>query len=110
MKDFDDYEYDLGLLDLQNKPKPMGTKFAQLAHELRHTPAMPADRSTALVIPDLGLSTKSWPPDWRFASRYMALIEQGTSPAIVLASRANDEPYLRSRGITRLIPLTDGNS
>jgi len=35
----------------------------------------------------------------------MKLIDRGISPAIVLESRSKDEDYLRSRGISDLIPL-----
>ena len=107
IKDFSDYEYGLGLLDLKNNPKPLGKKFAELAAELRRAPAEAIPRPTALVIPDLGLSSKPWPSDWRFASAYMKLLAQGMSPAIVLESRAKDEGYLRSRGITDLVALSE---
>ena len=104
IKSFDPYEYSLGLLDLQNRPKPLGLKFAQLAAEYKRSrPAIPA-RTTALVIPDRGLSTKAWPPDWRFATPYMNLINQGVSPAIVLESRSKDAEYLKARGIANLVP------
>jgi len=106
-KSFDYYEYGLGLIDQQNKPKPLGKKFAELAAELRRTPQPVAVRSTALVIPEFGLSKASWPPDWRFAAPYMKLIERGVVPAIVLQSRTHDSAYLKDRGITTLVELTD---
>lgn len=105
IKDLDDGERNLGLLDLQNRPKPIGKKFAELAAEFRRSHFTIADRKTALVIPDQGLSAKSWPPDWKYATQYMKLIKQGLKPAIVLESRSKDEDYLRARGITDLIPL-----
>ena len=104
-KSFDPYEYGLGLLDLQNKPKPLGKKFAELVAELKRTPAEIVARKTALVIPERGLSTKAWPPDWKFGKPYMEMINRGVTPAIVLESRAKDEAYLRARGITELVPL-----
>ncbi|MGC2619643.1 MAG: hypothetical protein WA414_11420 [Acidobacteriaceae bacterium] len=103
VKGFADLEYTLGLLDLQNHPKPLGRKFAALAEEFRRTHPAPAVRKTALVIPDLGLSTKPWPPDWRYATPYMKLLSRGVSPAIVLESRAKDAAYLRARGIEQLV-------
>lgn len=106
-KSFDQYEYELGLIDQQNRPKPLGTKFAKLAAELRRTPQPVAARSTGLVIPDFGLSKAAWPPDWRFAGPYMKLIERGIMPAIVLESRAQDAKYLKARGITQLVKLTE---
>ncbi|MGB9458558.1 MAG: hypothetical protein WCB12_21090 [Bryobacteraceae bacterium] len=106
IKGFDRGEYQLGLLDLENKPKPLGRKFAALASELRRSPPEIVPRKTALVIPDRGLSTKPWPPDWRYAKPYMDLISRGETPAIVLESRAGDQDYLKARGITNLIPCS----
>jgi hypothetical protein len=37
----------------------------------------------------------------------MKLIERGILPAIVLESRAQDASYLKKRGITQLVKLTD---
>lgn len=104
-KSFNRYEYELGLIDQQNKPKPLGKKFAELAAELRRSPQPIAPRTTALVIPEFGLSKESWPPDWKFATPYMKLVDRGIIPAIVLQSRSKDEAYLTQRGITELIPL-----
>jgi hypothetical protein len=58
-----------------------------------------------MVIPDHALSRKTWPPDWTYGKPYMDLVSQGKRPAIVLESRANDEEYLKARGVTELIPL-----
>jgi hypothetical protein len=82
-KCFDSYEYGLGLLDLQNRPKPMGRKFAELASEFRGSHPEVTPRRTALVISDRGLSTMPWPPDWRYATPYMNLVSRGVTPAIV---------------------------
>ena len=106
IKDFSDYEYGLGLLDLNNRPKPMGLKLASLISEFQRTPPQPAPRTSALVIPDRGLSAEPWPPDWTYATPYMQLIAKGKLPAIVLESRAHDTAYLQARGITELIPLS----
>jgi hypothetical protein len=103
---FGSYEYTLGLLDLSNRPKPQGKEFATLAHELRTGRPAPTTSRIALVIPDRGLSQKPWPSDWRYASAWMNLMTVGKDPAIVLESRAKDQNYLRLRGITSLIPLT----
>jgi hypothetical protein len=105
IKGFASLEYGLGLLDLQNKPKPLGRKFAALASELRRSPREITPQKTALVIPDRGLSTKAWPADWTYAKAYMTLVSRGETPAIVVESRAKDQDYLRERGITDLISL-----
>lgn len=105
IKGFNSLEYTLGLLDLQNRPKPLGREFAKLAKELRSRPPEIPPRTVALVIRDYGLSTKPWPPDWRYATPYMNLVAEGKRPAIVLESRAKDEEYLKARGIRELVPL-----
>lgn len=58
-----------------------------------------------MVIPDKGLTPK--PNDWAYATPFMNLLQRGKKPCIVLESRAKDEDYLRSRGITELIPVKD---
>jgi len=105
VKGFNPLEYTLGLLDLDNKPKPMGSKFATLARELRRNPPPAAPRRLALVIPDNGLSQKNWPPDWTYGRAFMNLVARGNTPAIVLESRAQDKEHLRARGIEELIRL-----
>ena len=105
IKGFDSLEYTLGVLDQQNRPKPIGKKLAALATELRESSPVPIDRTTALVIPESGLSTKGWPPDWRFAEPFMKLIADGKRPVIVLQSRAGDQQYLKARGISELAQL-----
>jgi hypothetical protein len=110
IKGFNSLEYDLGLLDLRNNPKPVGRKFAALAEEFRPTPAGIAPRPLALVIPDHALAHKTWPPDWTYAKPYMTLVAQGKSPVIVLESRAHDEAYLKARGVKELVPLASVKS
>jgi len=105
IKGFDSLEYTLGLLEVHNRPKPLGRRLAALAEELRRAPPVVAPRSVALVIPDHGLSRKTSPADWTYAKPYMDLVGQGKHPAIVLKSRAGDAGYLKARGITELVPL-----
>jgi hypothetical protein len=106
VKDFDSGEMNMGLLDLENRPKPIGKKVAELVAEFRKSPPAIASRKTALVIPDQGLSTKPWPADWKYAMPYMNLVKRGLAPAIVLESRSKDEEYLKARGISDLVALS----
>ncbi|MDR3734736.1 MAG: cellulase family glycosylhydrolase [Acidobacteriaceae bacterium] len=107
IKSFSSLEYTLGLIGLNNKPKPLGKKLAALASEFRHSRISANNRGTALVIPDVGLNQASHPPDWTYGDRFMKLVVDGKTPCIVCESRAKDEDYLRSRGIRNLIPLRD---
>jgi endo-1,4-beta-mannosidase len=103
MKGFLSLEYTLGVLDQQNRVKPLGTTLSTLADEWRKNPPAVISRSVALVIPDKGLSKKGDVADWSIAKQYMDLVSGGVRPAIVLESRAGDKAYLKSRGIEELI-------
>jgi hypothetical protein len=58
MKGFLSLEYTLGVLDQQNRVKPLGRTLSSLADEWRKNPPAVISRSVALVIPDKGLSKK----------------------------------------------------
>ena len=103
---FNKLEYTLGLLDQQNRPKPLGKTLARLATELRRNVKV-APRETALSVPRHGLSPDPAKPDWTYANAFMKLRAAGIRPAIVLDDRAQGEEYLRSRGITKIIKLAD---
>lgn len=103
IKAFNELEYHTGLLDHQNKLRDRGRKYAELIAEFRRSKPEAIARKTALVIADRGLSTSPDGPDWKYATPYMKLIQQGLRPAIVLESRAKDESYLKARGITELV-------
>jgi hypothetical protein len=103
MKGFLSLEYTLGVLDQQNRVKPLGTTLSTLAEQWRKNPPAVISRSVALVIPDKGLSKKGDAADWSIAKQYMDLVSRGRRPAIVLESRAGDKAYLKSRGIEELI-------
>lgn len=98
-------EYDLGLLDRHNRPKPVARRVATLIQELRRTPPTQPARAVALVLPDDLFAQAPAMPDWRFGARFMELIADGLCPAIVLASRRNDQAHLAARNITTLIDL-----
>jgi endo-1,4-beta-mannosidase len=107
IKSFASLEYTLGLIGLDNKPKPLGRKLAALASEFRHNRISANNRDTALVIPDAGLAHTPHQRDWTYGDRFMKLVAEGKNPCIVCESRTKDEDYLRSRGIRNLIPLRD---
>lgn len=94
---FVEYEYDLGLLTVDNAIKPTGARLRDLIKELRDTPVRPAARPVALVLPDsrhLGLQV---------ADRFFALVDEGVRPALVTSDRADDAAHLSARGITELV-------
>lgn len=108
IKGFDSLEYTLGVLDQKNRVKPIGRTLAKLASEMRNGGVTSEPRPVALAIPDSQLPRDAKSTDnysWVVGRQFMDMIEQGTRPAIVLESRAQDEPYLRMRGIKDLVKL-----
>jgi hypothetical protein len=103
MKGFLSLEYALGVLDQQNRVKPLGRTLSKLAEEWRKNPPAVIPRPVALVIPDKGLSKSSDVADWSIAKQYMDLVSRGTRPAIVLESRSGDKAYLKDREIEELV-------
>jgi len=105
----DPLEYGMGLLDTHNNIKPVGARIASLITQFRTNPVQRVMKHTALVLPDGLISSKDTPqdpyPGWHFARRYMALVKDGVTPAIVLQSRAADKSALAARGITELITM-----
>ena len=104
IKSFQSLEYKLGLIDVNNHVKPFGRAIASLAKELRSQTYSSLQRKLALVIPDSGLGQD---PDWTYATAFMNLVEKRQKPCIVIESRSKDEDYLRARGLTELIPVSD---
>lgn len=105
LKGFIPGEYTLGVLDHQNRVKPVGKRIAQLIEALHDQPVEPVKRPVALVLPD---DLFDGPADayWRFVDAFMALLRDGVRPAIVLQSRSTDQPYLEERAITELKTLS----
>lgn len=105
LKGFARLEYDLGLLDYENRVKPAARTVSKLIREFRANPPAILPRPAALVISDDLLSAKPYPPDWTVAKAYMDLIARGVRPAIVLERRLDDAAYLEARGIRELVRI-----
>ena len=102
---FDSLEYSLGLIGRDNKPKPLGKRLSSLAGELRGRIYSKVDRQVALVVPDVGFGTNPAQPEWKYGDAFMKLVEAGKRPSIVVESKADDQAYLRARGITEFVRL-----
>ncbi|QGH70669.1 cellulase family glycosylhydrolase [Pseudactinotalea sp. HY158] len=116
LADFPALEYDLGLIDSQNRVKPVGRAFAAAAATARKQAAVPAPRSTAVVldVPDLepgaGYSANGrevCAPGGEFFEAWMRLAIAGGRPTAVLASRVDDAAHLAQRGITEVVHPAD---
>jgi hypothetical protein len=93
---FNKLEYDLGLYTNERRLKPLGQTFRRLVAEYRAKPPRAERRASALVIADDTGGDDALP-------LFVAALNRGLRPAIVLRSRAADRQYLAHRGISRLI-------
>ncbi|MFF7788309.1 cellulase family glycosylhydrolase [Streptomyces sp. NPDC007991] len=103
LADYPELEYTLGLFDERGRAKPIANALAETVAEVRagHHPARP--RETALVL-DCTPSTRSVSgPGGAYFDAWMALRTEGTRPAVVLASRADDTAHLTARGIKEVV-------
>lgn len=109
LKGFLSLEYTLGVLDLKNRAKPIGRTLSKLAEEMRHLPPPIIARPTAIVIPDHVYDIQEEKRDFEILRHFTSLVKEGHRPAIVLASRVEDEKYLRTRGIRNLVELKNSS-
>ncbi|WP_116951788.1 glycoside hydrolase 5 family protein [Jiangella endophytica] len=77
---FDELEYDLGLLDVDNRPKDCGRRFAETVADLRSTHVPPRESEHAIALPAAGLA------DLRFARAWSEAWADDRPPRIVPAS------------------------
>lgn len=104
--DFPELEHTLGLFDSDGAVKPIGTRFAELAAELRDAPRA-AVRRTAVVVPadadDVPLSRGELAPGGGVFEAWSALAVRGERPTLVTSRLAQDPLALAARGITSTV-------
>ncbi|HEY5586394.1 MAG TPA: cellulase family glycosylhydrolase [Ruminiclostridium sp.] len=106
--EFNPLEYEMGLLDINNKVKPVGKRISELIREFKQNPPEVIERTIGLVLPEDLIGDKDRVqiskafPGWNFAKPYFDLVAEGVRPSIVLESRAEDVEYLKLRGIKEL--------
>lgn len=101
MAGFPELEYELSILDENNNPKEIALEFKKCIQEYKENPREVLHRTTAIVVDEKEYDKDPWPAFHKF----MELVKQGTEPAIVWKEKAQDEAYLRARGIDTLVPL-----
>ncbi|MFD7311872.1 glycosyl hydrolase [Promicromonospora sp. NPDC059942] len=114
LADYKDLEYSLGLLDTENRVKPLGRRFAEVIAEARAAGSRPASsgRPVAVVVDvdadDLPLSRPSLGPGGAVFERWHALREEGVEVAVVTSAAAADPAALEVRGIRELVRVDAG--
>ena len=98
---FNELEYTLGLIDIDNNPKPAGLIFKKYIEEYKAKEIKPYKPTKALVVKETGFG---YAKDARTnADRYAACVEKGIYPAFVLPEKVNDTQYLKMRGIEEIL-------
>ena len=100
---FEDLEFELGLLDSDNKPTPAGLVFKRIVEDYKKNGAQVPEHKAAFVLKATD-SNGAITPDviWENGKIYAEFVEKGIYPAIVLPEKATDAEYLKSRGIEKV--------
>lgn len=109
--DFPGLEYSLGLLGNDQRVKPVGETFAQAMRQSRAALSVPAQRTTALLLDvgeeKLAAERSVCAPGGAFFDAWMSLAMDGVRPTVLLASQAEDQNFLRARGIDDVVVPAD---
>jgi len=104
LADYKDLEYSLGLLDTENRVKPLGRRFAELIAESRLHPPQP--RTVGVVVDvdadDRPLSRAALGPGGAVFERWHELRERGAAVTVVTSTTAGSPAALAARGIREL--------
>ena len=101
---FDEIEYELGLLDINNKPTKSGELFKSLVKKYRENGFTAPKRESSIIMPRTdqnGAVTSEL--IWQTGHRYAECVRAGIYPQIILPENADDAEYLSSRGIKNII-------
>lgn len=103
-KAYHDIEYNLGLFDPDNKLTRAGELFKKTVEKYSSSFDNPPARKTAIVMERYDEAGKiNADFIWSYGKKYAELVDRGIYPAFVLAERAGDTEYLKSRGIEEII-------
>lgn len=105
--DFKDLEYSLGLLDVDNRVKPLGRRYAEVVADARRSAPAPTPRTSAVVVDvdeaDLPLRRTDLAPGGRVFEHWHRLRAAGEAVTVVTSRTAADPAALAARGVTRVV-------
>lgn len=100
-KDFDPAECHFGLLDRDNKPKPLALYVKRCIEDMKRGMKEPPFKTGVAIVVDENEMFDGWKYGWAYAD----LLRADEHGKFVLSSRADGKQYLAGRGISRLIKL-----
>ena len=96
---FNELEYELGILDINNNLKPAGQVIKEFIKNYSENPVFVSVRETAMVYdPELDQVDP-----WAQMEKFISLCQEGPAPALVLKSKETDTAHLAARGIKTII-------
>ncbi|WP_420366482.1 cellulase family glycosylhydrolase [Curtobacterium sp. L3-7] len=105
--DFKDLEYTLGLLDVDNRVKPLGRRYAEVVAEARRATPSPTPRTIAVVVDvddaDLPVRRADLAPGGAVFDRWHRLRAGGEAVTVVTSRTAADPADLAARGVTKVV-------
>ncbi|MFJ3035175.1 glycosyl hydrolase [Curtobacterium pusillum] len=105
--DFKDLEYSLGLLDVDNRVKPLGRRYAEVVADARRAAPAPTPRTAAVVVEvdheDVPLRRSDLAPGGPVFDRWHRLRAAGEAVTVVTSRTAADPAALAARGVTRVV-------
>jgi endo-1,4-beta-mannosidase len=108
--DYKDLEYSLGLLDVENRVKPLGRRVAEVVAAARAGEHTPRPRSVGVVVDvdedDLPLRRAALAPGGEVFERWHRLREDGVAVTVVTSRTADDAAALAARGVTEVDRVT----
>ena len=96
---FVDFEHNLGVIDIHNRPKLAGLIFRDFIANF-HQEEIPEVKPTKALIVKKASNDEN---DYTNAQRYMDLVGRGIYAAFVTPEKAQDAEYLKRRGIEEII-------
>lgn len=110
--DYKELEYSLGLLDVENRVKPLGSEFADVVAEARRQPVATTSRVDAVVVDvderDVPLSRASLAPGGAVFDAWHALRATGSMPTVVTSRTADRPTELAARGVRSVTRVSTG--
>lgn len=105
--DFKDLEYSLGLLDVDNRVKPLGRRYAEVVADARRSAPAPTPRTSAVVVDvdeaDLPLRRTDLAPGGTVFEHWHRLRAAGEAVTVVTSRTAAEPAALAARGVTRVV-------
>lgn len=105
--DFKDLEYSLGLLDVDNRVKPLGRRYGEVVADARRSAPAPTPRTSAVVVDvdeaDLPLRRTDLAPGGPVFEHWHRLRAAGEAVTVVTSRTAAEPAALAARGVTRVV-------